>query len=343
MSILSSLKLAANRSVATGQWENGWISEIEEEAWDGVLSEQQTCNDLLVASGKEPVTYFADFYEVKDELEAKVRNRITLPRLPYEIEKEYIKIANAEAVLRMRYQPTGDCVGNGTSRAVEALLLELWDQHYEIKPRPIHPSFIYGGARRLMKVRAGAGASVAHAAKFIFDYGVLFEDNDNSPIKPYDQDRQASGRLGRDWDSQEFSRCINWATPYRVSIIRLPNRNNMDAIDLVLDAGAKIFGGFRRKFVNSQTTRQGVKFGRLSGTWNHCVACVGRFKDPVHGYAITNSHGNRYVGECVKGTPAWATNLAPTEMEEMCEGASLYAVFFINRNDNLSAPDWRIV
>jgi hypothetical protein len=332
---------AQSRSSETGLWENGWIGEVEDIAWETALSQQQQENDLIVAAGGEEMVVFQDFADAKKDLEDLVRLHDGHVRLPYRIEKDYCLITNESPVLRMRYQPTGDCVGCGTSRAIEALLLEMWDQHLELKPRPIHPSFLYGGARMLGRATTGAGASVAHAAQFINTYGVLFED-DNF-IKDYDSDRNMSQRFGQNWNGELFKKCLQKAAGYYVSVIRLPNRNNMDAINLALDAGGKIIGGLRRKFVHSEAHREGVKFARILGTWNHCVSCVGRFREPVAGYAWTNSHGNRYNSNCVLSTPAWATNITPSDMEDVCDNASLYAVIAMVKKDNHSKPDWRIV
>jgi hypothetical protein len=332
---------AQSRSVETGLWENGWISEIEDEAWEGALSQQQQENDLIVAAGGEETVVFQEFADAKQELENMVKTRLQPVRLPYAIEKDYINIANENPVLKMRFQPTGDCVGCGTSRAIETLLLDMWDNHLEIKPRVIHPSFLYGGARMLARATTGAGASVALAAKFINSYGVLFEDENY--IKGYDVDRNMSDRFGRNWNGELFKKCLQKAADYKVSVVRLPNRNNMDAINLALDAGGKIIGGLRRKFVHSEVHREGVKFSRILGTWNHCVSCIGRFREPVAGYGWTNSHGNKYNSNCVLGTPAWATNVTPTDMEDLCDGASLYAVISMTKKDNHSKPDWRIV
>jgi hypothetical protein len=330
------------RSGETGQWENGWIDEIEEEAWDGICAEQQMSNDLVLAAGGDETVFFEDFSTAKNRLEIKVKERFSLPRSPYVIAEDYQKLTNTTSpVLKMRFQPTGDCVGNGMSRAIETLLLELWDSHHEYKPRPVHPSYIYGGARMLTNITTGAGASVAHAAKFVNQYGVLFEDS--NIIKPYEKDTEISTRLGRNWNSEEMKNYIKNAKNFLVSVIKLPNRNNMDAVNLALDSGAKIVGGFRRRFVGSDVRRYGVKFGRLSGTWNHCVACVGRFKEPVPGYAFTNSHGNRYTGDCVLKTPSWATNITPTDAEELFDNSSIYAVSFIYKSGNKSKPDWRFL
>jgi hypothetical protein len=211
-------------------------------------------------------------------------------------------------------------------------------QKYEVQPRPVHPSYCYGGARRLAGTRRGAGANVALAGKFIFEHGILFEDAEG--VKSYDDDRQMSNRLGRYWDSREMKEYMEQAMPFCVSVIRLPSQSPMNAINTVLDAGGKIAGGFRRKFVHGDF-KSGVKFGRLSGTWGHCVSILGRFRDPVEGYIWGNSHGNQYPGKCVLGTPEWATNLSPENTAAMCEGASLYAVFFVQIEDNKAKADWR--
>jgi hypothetical protein len=132
----------------------------------------------------------------------------------------------------------------------------------------------------------------------------------------------------------------NYAAPFRVSAIRLPRRSPMAAVNLSLDAGAKIVGGFQRKFVNGEF-RKGVKFARLSGSWNHCVSILGRFHDPLEGYTWGNSHGNKYPGTCILKTPEWATNLSPADTAAMCEGASLYALIFVQIEKNTSQADWR--
>jgi hypothetical protein len=238
----------------------------------------------------------------------------------------------------MRNQPTGDCVGNGYARAIETLLLDLRAQKYEVQPRAVHPSYIYGGARMLAGARRGAGANVALAAKFVFDSGVLFEDT--AGVKRYSEDTNMSDRLGRRWDSAEFKELMQAAAAFRVTVIKLPSKDNLNAINTCLDAGCKIAGGFRQKFAAGEF-RSGVKFGRLSGSWNHCVSILGRFTDPTAGYIWGNSHGNRYPGSCVLGTPAWALNLSPSDTERMCSGASLYAVSFVQIGTNKSAADWR--
>jgi hypothetical protein len=211
-------------------------------------------------------------------------------------------------------------------------------QHYEVQPRPVHPSYCYAGARSLAGTRRGAGANVALAGKFIFEHGILFEDTEG--VKSYDADRNMSSRLGSRWDSAEMKELMRNAAPFRVTVIRLPSRSPMQAVNLVLDAGAKIVGGFRKKFVNG-SFRNGVKFGRISGTWAHCVSILGRFNDPVSGYIFGNSHGNHYPGTCVLGTPEWAINLSPEDTAMICEGAGLYAVFFVQIENNKAKADWR--
>jgi hypothetical protein len=133
---------------------------------------------------------------------------------------------------------------------------------------------------------------------------------------------------------------MNYASPFRVTVIRLPSRHPMEAVNLSLNAGAKIVGGFRKKFVNG-SIKNGVKFGRISGNWFHCVSIIGKFNDPVAGYIFGNSHGNCYPGTCVLGTPQWAINLSPENTATLCEGASLYAVLFVQIEKNQSKADWR--
>jgi hypothetical protein len=329
-------KRAATRN-ENGLFENGWIEETEKSAWDCVREEQQAYFDEFGDSRRSQL-FYREYDEVKAELQELAETRLSLLS-PFAIEKTLIADGViSRNVLRMRNQPTGDCVGNGTSRAIEALLLDMRAQHYEVQPRPVHPSYCYAGARSLAGTRRGAGANVALAGKFIFEHGILFEDTQG--VKSYDDDPRMSDRLGSRWDSLEMKELMNYAAPFRVSVIRLPSRNPMGAINLSLDAGAKIVGGFRKKFVNGEF-RKGVKFARLSGNWSHCVSILGRFSDPLEGYIWGNSHGNKYPGTCILGTPEWATNLSPGDTAAMCEGASLYAVIFVQIENNQSKADWR--
>jgi hypothetical protein len=336
---LEKLEKRAETKNEAGFFENGWIFETEDIAWDLIRQEQET---ILEEFGSDETRrsqlFYRDFSEAKEMLREIAANRLP-PLSPFLIEQALLRDGViTKNVLQMRSQPTGDCVGNGTSRAVETLMLDLRAQKHEIQPRPVHPSYCYAGARSLAGTRRGAGANVALAAKFIFEHGVLFEDTDG--IKSYDQDRNMSNRLGSQWDSQEMKELMNYAAPFRVTIIKLPSRSPMEALNLSLDAGAKIIGGFRKKFV-SGSFRQGVKFAKLSGSWSHCVSILGRFDDPVAGYIWGNSYGNYYPGACVLRTPEWAINLSPEDTAAMCEGASLYAVFFVQIENNKSKADWR--
>ena len=312
-----------------GFFEDGWIAEDEEAAWDHVRQEQEDYFETLGRHDRKALI-FKDFAEVKDELIEAGKNRLR-PKTPWEIERTL-----SNPVLKMRNQPTGDCVGNAYSRAMEALILDMISQKYEVNPRPVHPSYIYGGARMLAGSRRGAGANVALAAAFVHQHGVLFEDA--SGIKSYDTDRQMSDRLGSKWDSPEMKEYIETASSFRVSAIKIPSRNPLPAINICLDAGAKIAGGFRAKFVSGEI-RNGVKFGRLQGTWNHAVSLLGRVSE-VDAYLWANSHGNRYPGTCALGTPAWAINLNTENTSRMCEGASLYALWFVQIAGNNALPNW---
>ncbi|MDR3232588.1 MAG: hypothetical protein LBT46_02790 [Planctomycetaceae bacterium] len=326
-------KRAASKNNA-GLYENGWFAETEETAWDAVREEQSEIVDAFGADEavRRSLLLFREFSEAQNDLAEIAGSRLP-PLSPWEIQKKL-----GIDVLKMRNQPTGDCVGNGASRAAETLLLDLRAQKFEIEPRLVHPSYCYAGARMLAGSRSGAGANVALAAKFMFENGVLFEDTPG--VKSYDNDTKMSDRLGSRWDSTEMKELIQYAAPFRVTAIKLPSRDNMAAINLCLDAGAKIVGGFRRKFI-AGSTRHGVKFGRLSGSWFHCVSILGRFSDPTPGYIWGNSHGNHYPGTCVLGTPAWALNLSPEDTASMCNGASLYALLFVQTGTNQSKPDWR--
>jgi hypothetical protein len=321
-----------------GLFENGWIHETEDRAWKLVRDVQREYLEEYGDDSMRSQLFYREFDEVKEELQETATKRFP-PLSPFKIEKALLLDGViSRSVLKMRFQPTGDCVGNGTSRAIEALLLDMRAQKYEVQPRPIHPSYCYAGARSLAGSRRGAGANVALAGKFVFENGILFEDT--LGVKSYDDDRQMSNRLGRYWDSREMKELIGYAAPFRVSVIRLPSRSPMGAINLALDAGAKIVGGFRKKFVNG-SIKNGVKFAGLSGNWNHCVSILGRFNDPVSGYIFGNSHGDKYPGTCVLETPEWATNLSPENTATICEGASLYAVLFVQIESNKSKADWR--
>jgi hypothetical protein len=189
--------------------------------------------------------------------------------------------------------------------------------------------------------RRGAGANVALAAGFVHQHGALFEDAPG--VKSYDTDRSMSTRLGSQWDSTEMKEYQREANQFRVSVIKLPSKNPLTAINICLDAGAKIAGGFRKKFVNGHHFDycKGIKFGRLSGSWNHAVPILGRHDNPVPYYIWGNSHGNLYPGECILGTPAWAVNLSRENTAAMCEGASLYAVYFVQIAGNKSEANWK--
>jgi hypothetical protein len=336
---LDVLEKRAETKNEAGLFENGWIPETENTAWKLIRDEQREYLEEYGADeSRRTQLFYREFDEAKSELQEIVSKRLP-PLSPFLIEKALLADGViSRNVLRMRFQPTGDCVGNGTSRAVETLLLDMRAQKFEVQPRPIHPSYCYAGARSLAGTRSGAGANVALATKFIFEHGVLFEDIQG--VKSYDDDTSMSNRLGRYWDSTEMKELMNYAAPFRVSVIRLPSRNPMGAINLSLDAGAKIVGGFRRKFINGDF-KKGVKFARLSGNWNHCVSILGRFNDPLEGYIWGNSHGNKYPGTCLLKTPEWATNLSPGDTAAMCEGASLYALIFVQIENNQSKADWR--
>ncbi|MDR3199304.1 MAG: hypothetical protein LBU34_15660 [Planctomycetaceae bacterium] len=336
---LDNIEKRAETKNGAGLFENGWIPETEEKAWKLVCDVQREYFEEYGDDSQRSQLFYCEFNDARAELQDIAQNRLP-PLSPFKIEKALLADGIIfQNVLRMRNQPTGDCVGNGTSRAIEALLLDMRAQKYEVLPRPIHPSYCYAGARSLSGSRRGAGANVALAGKFVFENGILFEDTEG--VKSYDDDRRMSSRLGRYWDSREMKELIGYAAPFRVSVIRLPSRSPMTAINLALDAGAKIVGGFRRKFVSGGDKKQGVKFARLLGNWNHCVSILGRFNDPVDGYIWGNSHGNKYPGSCVLGTPEWATNLSPADTAAMCEGASLYAVIFVQFEKNTSKADWR--
>jgi hypothetical protein len=180
--------------------------------------------------------------------------------------------------------------------------------------------------------------SSALAAGFVHQHGALFEDAPG--IKSYDTDRSMSTRLGNQWDSPEMKEYMREADAFRVSVIKLPSKNPLSAVNICLDAGAKIAGGFRKKFIGGYP-RVGIKFGRLAGSWNHAVPILGRGNDTVPYYIWGNSHGNQSPGECIRGTPAWAVNLSPENTAAMCEGASLYAVYFVQIAGNKSEANWR--
>jgi hypothetical protein len=333
---LQLMEKRAETKTEAGLFENGWIEETEQAAWESVREDQQEYESEF-GSGRSQL-FYREYDESKAELQEIISKRLP-PLSPFLIEKALLADGVIlKPVLRMRIQPTGDCVGNGTSRAVETLILDMRSQKYEVQPRPVHPSYCYAGARSLAGTRRGAGANVALAGKFIYENGILFEDI--SGVKSYDDDRQMSSRLGSRWDSAEMQELKELASPFRVTVIRLPSRSPMQAVNLALDAGAKIVGGFHRKFVHGGFIN-GVKFGKLMGTWGHCVSIIGRFHDPLEGYIWANSHGVQYPGTCLLGTPNWATNLSPEDTAAMCEGASLYAVIFVQIEGNTSKADWR--
>jgi len=231
-------------------------------------------------------------------------------------------VANADNVFLFRYleqeigeippysQGAKDCTSNAAAMAVDILAAVQIHMHGrpELFVGRASPEAIHWGARELGNRGKASGVKAVSAAKFLRDFGVLFQ-------RPYEADGHSIDLTGYSSDRArlyEVDGFPDWLEPaarqYRVRDIR-QMRNGQDVVTEikagrpVLMASTYAFSRKRDKdgFVKPYLTQTiSGPFGLVSRSsrrkWKHCMVATGYIDGDRPGIVIQNSHGNKQHG-----------------------------------------------
>lgn len=205
-----------------------------------------------------------------------------------------IILANSAKAVLGKFLPArdqggvGSCVGFGTAAAIDTLMCVQILRGDRIEFIDIAPEIIYAGSRVEIgggRIR-GDGSVGSWAARFVNEYGVMPRKQfPGLDLRTYSETLcRELGKRGVPDDLEPEAR--------KSPVKGITGVRNAEEAANALDQGYPIAVCSDQGFT---TTRDKDGFLRASGTWNHCMACIGYTDVPRKGFLIRNSWGASWV------------------------------------------------